>query len=58
MKELFKKVYFEYAHAFNFSCTWNKDGNIVKFQHNIEYIVRVKPLIGFRPHWVIMTQKT
>ena len=50
MKELFKKVYFEYAHAFNFSCTWNKDGNIVKFQHNIEYIVRVKLLIDFRPH--------
>ena len=30
----------------------------MKFQHNIEYIVRVKLLIDFRPHWVIMTQKT
>ena len=27
MKQLLEKFYFEFLHAFNFSCTWNKGDN-------------------------------
>ena len=44
MEQLLKKSNFEFLHAFNFSCTWNKKAsscrlNILKFWHNIPYMV-------------------
>ena len=43
MKQLLEKFYFEFLHALNFSCTWNKTIfcrlNIVTFWRNIAYTV-------------------
>ena len=44
MKQLLEKFDFELLHAFNFSCTWNKEAsscqqNIMTFRHNFPYMV-------------------
>ena len=44
VKQLLVKLNFEFPHAINFFCTWNKEAvscrpNIVTFRHNFAYIV-------------------
>ena len=44
MKQLLKNFHFEFMHAFDFSCTRNKEAsfcrkNVEIFRHNIAYMI-------------------